>query len=448
MWYQEEKRRLKPWRCPMPVPIICLDDELRYFAERFRDQFSKPQYQYFVTVRLRLMLCEGRRTLSGRLREVGEHASLAGLSRFLSEASWSQQELVASWLRHFRQEMQFVVEAQRHRQQNQRPKRRGRPKQPLVTGYVIGDDSTMSKPKGRKMEGLGKHHSTTQDKRIAGHSLVLGLYVLLSRCCPLAPQLSRQEAACEAVEMVFQSKIDQMEALIRGFEPVKGTVTHVLLDSWYCAKRLWRAARERGFLITTGLKSNRWLRVTDETVERGWRWQQLSDYVAGLSEDDYVQMQWPRSGKTVYVHVITTSVRKLYRCQMVIVRHSLDTPLSQARFWASSDLEGDAQTLLAHIAARWDIEVLFGDGKEELGLDHYQLMSAVAIMRFWTLALLAYVFLEEERSRLQQQWQRPVTIGEARRESQRRNRRHVLYWLHQQLQSGVQPEALYELFAA
>ena len=163
--------------------MICLDDELRYFAERFREQFSKPQYQYFVTVLLGLMLCEGRRTLSGLLRTVGEHASLAGLSRFLSEAPWSQEDLVASWLRHFRHEMQFVVEAERHRQQSQRPKRRGRSKQPLVTGYVIGDDSTMSKPKGRKMEGLGKHHATTEDKRITGHSLVQGLYVLLGRSC-------------------------------------------------------------------------------------------------------------------------------------------------------------------------------------------------------------------------------------------------------------------------
>ena len=27
----------------MPVPIICLDDQLRQFAERFRQEFSKPQ---------------------------------------------------------------------------------------------------------------------------------------------------------------------------------------------------------------------------------------------------------------------------------------------------------------------------------------------------------------------------------------------------------------------
>jgi hypothetical protein len=414
-----------------------------HFAERFRDHFSKPQYQYFVTVLLGLMLCEGRRTLSGLLRAVAEPTSLAGLSRFLSEAPWSQEDLVASWLTHFRHEMQFVVEAERHRQQSQRPKRRGRPKQPLVTGYVIGDDSTMSKPKGRKMEGLGKHHSTTEDKRISGHSLVQGLYVLLDRSCPLAPQLYRQEAVCATEGVAFQSKIEQMDTLISKFEPVAGTVTHLLLDSWYCAKRLWRAARERDFLITTGLKSNRWLHVADETVEQGWRWQKLSDYV-----DDYVQMQWPRSGKTVYVHVLTTSVRKLYRCQIVIVRHSLDAPLSQARFWASSDLEGDAQTLLAHIAARWDIEVLFGDGKEELGLNQYQVMSATAILRFWTLAMLAYVFLEEEQHRLQQRGPRPVTIGEARREIQRRQRRLVLLWLFEQFQSGVQPDSLYDLFAA
>ncbi len=88
------------------------------------------------------------------------------------------------------------------------------------------------------------------------------------------------------------------------------------------------------------------------------------------------------------------------------------------------------------------------DGKEELGLDHYQIMSATALLRFWTLAMLAYVFLEEERQRLQTQEQRPITIGQARREIQRRLRRNVLLWLHAQFQSGVQPDALYDLFAA
>src|SRR5205085_1585213 len=260
------------------------------------------------------------------------------------------------------------------------------------------------------MAGLGKHHSTTYEQRIVGHSLVEGLYVLLERSCPLPPQLYRQQLTCEAEGVAFHSKIDLMLERIRTFEPVAGTRTHVLLDSWYCAKVLWKAARERDFLITTGLKSNRWLRIEDPTEEQGWRWQRLSDYTAHLQQSDYQRVKWPGSTQEVYVHVVTTRVRKLYQCQVVIVRQSLDAPLSETRFWAFRDLEADPATLLLHIAARWDIEVLFGDGKEELGLDQYQVMSATAIVRFWTLAILAYVFLEEESYRLQEQWQRHVTI--------------------------------------
>jgi DDE superfamily endonuclease len=432
----------------MPQPILCLDAEVRQFAERFRSVFSKPQYEYFVTVLLGLLECESRRTLSGIASKVAQPPSVSGLSRFFSESPWVAQALVVIWLEQFRQEMQPVVEAEREQQRQVQPRRRGRPKEPSVTGYLIGDDSTMSKPKGRKMEGLGKHHSTAHEQRIVGHSLVQGLYVLLDRRCPLAPQLYRQEKVCEKEEIAFQSKIALMETSIRTFEPVAGTKTHVLLDSWYCAKCLWRAARERDFLITTGLKNNRWLRIADDTVPQGWRWQKLSEYLASLTEPDFVQVSWPRGGKPVYVHVVSTRVRKLYCCQVVIVRHSLSAPLSQARYWASSDLEAEAETLLAHISARWDIEVLFADGKEELGLDQYQLMSAHALMRFWTLAMLVYVFLEQEQHRLHLAWQRSVTIGEARREVQRRHRHHVLQWLHEQFLSGVQLDSLFALFAA
>jgi len=136
--------------------------------------------------------------------------------------------------------------------------------------------------------------------------------------------------------VAFRSKIELMGQQIRAFEPVAGTRTHVLLDSWYCAKVLWKAARERDFLITTGLKSNRWLRIEDPTAERGWRWQRLSDYTAQLQASSYQRVKWPGSAHEVYVHVVTTRVRKLYQCQVVIVRQELSAPLSQARYWARS----------------------------------------------------------------------------------------------------------------
>ncbi len=295
----------------------------------------------------------------------------------------------------------------------------------------------MHKRRGKKMEGLGKHYSTTERRVLTGHSLVQALYVVAGRRCPLAPQLYRQKAVCEAEGVVFASKGDLMAERIRTFEPAADTHTHVLLDSWYSAKRIWSTAKARGCSISIGLKSNRLLRIADAQAKDGWRWQDLTTYASKRSESDYQQVVWPNqdgAGRVVWVHTVTTTVRNLGRCQVILVRDALDAPLKEVRFWASSDLDADAATLIRHLAVRWDIEVLFADAKELLGLDQYQVMSATAIVRFWTLVLAAYVFLEEERARLAATTQQHVTIGVAQRAIQRAHWVHLLNWLRQQFQ--------------
>ena len=111
-------------------------------------------------------------------------------------------------------------------------------------------------------------------------------------------------------------------------------------------------------------------RVADSTARQGWRWQKLTDYTAKLGKSDY---QWPKGDGTVYVHVVTTRIRKRYLCQVVIVRHSLGASLSQARDFACSDLEAEAATLLVHIAARWEIEVVL---PKSANIEAYQQYSA------------------------------------------------------------------------
>jgi hypothetical protein len=375
----------------MPVPIVCLDAGVRQWLETFRACLSKPQYQHFVTVLLGLLLCQETHTLTGLLRQVAGAPSVASVSRFLAQAPWQPERLAHLWWDRFRAQREPVVQAEREHQRQARPRPRGRPPEPVVTGYLIGDDSTMAKPKGTKMQGVGRHYAMTAGTPIPGHSLVQGLYVLLGRRCPRAPQLYQQQVVCQASAMPFRSKLDLMVELVQTCGPVAGTRTHVLADSWYAAKRLWRAARARGFLITTGLKANRAVRVPAPEAARGWRGQRLDDYAAGLRADDFTLVDWPRQSaadpRQVYVDVVSTRVRTLYRCQVIIVRPSLDAPASATRYWASSDRDADPLTLLGHIAARWDVEVLFADTKDLLGLDQYQLMTTTAIARFWTLVL-------------------------------------------------------------
>lgn len=242
-----------------------------------------------------------------------------------------------------------------------------------------------------------------------------------------------------------------MDAQIRTFQPLPYTATHVLLDSWYAAKRLWQTVRERGFQISTGVKSNRMLRVADPQASSGWRWEALMDYATRLTDADYQRVTWPSQEaepRQVWVHVVQTRVKKLYRCQVILVRETLDAPVKQVRYFASSDLPADVSTLVGHLAARWAVEVLFGDGKELLGLDQYQVMSADAIVRFWTLAWAAYTFLDEERAQLRAIWQRHVTLGEARREVQRAHWCHLIRWMHQEFLAGTTPEVVFDQLAA
>jgi SRSO17 transposase len=342
-----------------------------------------------------------------------------------------------------------LVEKEHARQAAERPKRRGHPSATVVTGYLIGDDSTQEKVSGESMGGLGHHYSSSEDKPVRGHSLVQGLYVLLGQRCPLLPRLYRQEKDCLSTDTTFRSKIHLMEDIIRRFEPVAQTSTHVLMDSWYTCKRIWRAARERDFLITSGLKSNRSLRIDDETAPSGWRWQHLSEYAASLPAHAWQKVTWPNGEhKTVFVHVISTRVRKLYRCQVVIIRPSLSCPPKAIRYWASSDLDADLMGLVKHIATRWEIEVFFEDTKDVLGIDHYQLMTTAAILRFWTLVMAAYVFLDEQRTRLSLEPEQPVSIGEARRSIQRTHACHLIDWIYLQFSHGRPPDILYETLVA
>lgn len=433
----------------MPTPIICLSESLRQFAESFRGCFSQRQLKYFVTVLLGLVECQERRTLSGLLRRVAARVSLPGLSRFLSKWPWSESELAAMWQARFRARAAQLVQAEHARQRAEQPKRRGHSKATEVTGSLIIDDSTHAKPKGRKMKGLGLHHSTTEKRRVKGHSLFSGFYELLGQRCPLAPQMYRQKATCEAEGVPFQSKIDMAVEQIQTFQPIEGTHTHVLIDSWYHCKRVRRAAQERGWDVSGGLKSNRKMQIIEADGVR--RCLNLTKYAAGLGQDDFEPVVWPsqQGGRAIYAHIVRTKIRKLGACQVLITRESLDEPLEQVRYWGTTLLDADIQTVVNVLAIRWGIEVMFEDNKDLPGSDHYQLLSDKAILRFWTLLACVSVFLDEQHARMQAaQLESHVTWGDARRAIQDMHQRNLLSWIYQQFWARTTPTEVYALLKA
>ena len=421
----------------MPQPVIVQDATLRQFARSLCAVFTLPQWKYFVTVLLGLLHCDETRTLSGLLRQVVISVTVSGLSRFLQKAPWSVRDLTAARQSRFNAQVAAEVAQAHAQQQAQHPPRRGRPRQTVVTGFLILDNSTHVKRYARAMAGQGWHYSSSDRRLMPGHSLFQSVYCLLGHQLPLTPQMYRQQSVCIQEGVPFQSKVDMAEHEIRTFTPPPGTHTHVLVDSWYTSHRIWRAARQRGWDITGGLKSNRRLRIVLPDGQRTWL--SLADYAAGRTLKDFQAVVWPNQegGQMVYGHLIRTRVKKLGACQVLIVKPTADAPQSQARYWATSRLQDNLEQVVAAAAQRWTVEALFADLKELMGSDHYQLRSAQAIVRFWALGLCLYQYLDEQRLRLQRECGRHVTLGEVRTWVRERHSDLLLRWLSLQFAAGA-----------
>jgi hypothetical protein len=417
----------------MPKPIVCLSEALRQYLEIFRPCFRKRQWKYFVTILLGLVECEERKTMTGMKRCVAAGISLSGLSRFMSKWPWSAEEVAQAWMKRFRELGAEKVQAEHERLKAKQPKSIGRPKATVVTGYLIFDDSVHAKPKGRKMGGLGQHFSNSEQCTVNGHCLFTGLYVLLGQRCPLPVQLYRQKAVCQREGVVFESKVAMATHQIETFEPVAGTQTHVLIDSWYHCRTVRQMAQKRDWDVSGGLKSNRVMRLIDEQGQR--QWCKLSAYAAQLKRDDWQEVTWPseQGGQKMYAHLVSTWVRKLGPTLVLITCHNLDEPLKSVRYWGSTLLNLSAQAFVDILAIRWHIETFFEYDKDLLGSDHYQLMTSQAILRFWTLVSCLLFFLEEQRAL---QNQPSFTCGDARRKLQEQHRLNFLLWLKEQFQAN------------
>jgi len=420
--------------------IINQDATLRNYLEAFRSIFSAPQWKYFETILMGLLHCDGSKTLSGMLRQVAVVVTMSGLSRFLISPAWSVAALEQVRYRQFQAQVQPLV-LQAHRdQKDRRARRRGRPQPTVVTGYLIMDDSTHAKRYYQKVEsGLGRHYSSTERRTVNGHSLFQAVYVIEEHQFPLTPTMYCQKSVCEQNGQAFFSKVDLAVQTVEAFEPLADTHTHVLVDSWYLSKRLWKAVRKRHWDLTGGLKSNRPIRLEDS--QGIVTWPTVSEYADSLTGEDFQAVLWPNQngGQIVYAHLLRTRVKKLGACQVLIIREKQNDPNSSTRFFATTRLKDTLEQVVDAAAKRWTVETLFADFKELMGSDQYQLHSAEAIRRFWALGLCLYQYLDSLRQRLQRLKNQHVSLGEARAWVITRHEDRQLDWICHLAKQGVKP---------
>jgi len=281
-----------------------------------------------------------------------------------------------------------------------------------------------------------------------GHSLFQGVYLVEGHQFPLEPEMYVQKAVCEREGIAFRSKVTLSLQAVEGFEPLPDTHTHVLVDSWYLNKALWKAVKGRGWDLSGGLKCNHKLHVLDPSTGR-FTWMRLDDFARDMGAEPFEAVAWPsQEGEQVaWACLLRTRIKKLGACQVLIVRPTADAPVSQTRFYITTCLEDTLEQVVATIAIRWTVEILFADFKELMGSDQYQLHTSEAIRRFWVLGLCLYQYLDGLRLRLERLRKQHVTLGETLTWLRQRHSDMALDWVCRLAFRGASPQQIQAEFA-
>ena len=77
----------------------------------------------------------------------------------------------------------------------------------------------------------------------------------------------------------------------------------------------------------------------------------------------------------------------------ILARRSIDDPTDLAYYFCYSNKPTNLEELVHVAASRWTVEECFQTGKNEAGLDHYQVRDYTAWYKHMTLSMIALAFL-------------------------------------------------------
>lgn len=220
----------------------------------------------------------------------------------------------------------------------------------LQDGYLIIDDTVISKQFAKKIENVSWIFDSKIGKSILGLNLVLIAWSNGKLTIPLALKVYQKNNG--------KSKIDLACELLEEVKKLKIKPKYVVFDSWYAAAKVFKTSKECHCKFVTQLKNNRTLNgVPLREIQRNPYWIIEGRLNGGL--------------------------------KVIVVRHG-------AKYFATNDLSLSKQDILSCYRGRWEIETAFRVLHSKLGFDQCQSRKLEAQAAHFHLCLMAYIVLENE----------------------------------------------------
>lgn len=246
--------------------------------------------------------------------------------------------------------------------------------QPLVsleTGYLIGDDSLLSKKYSRENELAKKQYSGNAHGLVNGICLVNLLWTSGKEYIPVDYRIYRKENDGKTKNDHFQDML--RKAKKRGFTPL-----YILTDAWYSGvENLKLITKDLHWNFISSLKSNRLVSVTKGIYIS------VSDLALA---DKQVRKVWLKE----YGHVLV--------CKLVDTNGDIT-------YLATNDLAlTDYDSFIGHCDHRWKIEEFHRGIKQTTGIEKCYATTASSQKTHIFASFIAFVKLETARIKEHVSW--------------------------------------------
>ncbi|MCI0350589.1 MAG: transposase [Acidobacteriales bacterium] len=259
---------------------------------------------------------------------------------------------------------------------------------PPAHELIAAQDASFIPKSGKKTYGLDKFYNGSASRPERGLEISAlaivdvtqkGAYVASVAQTPSTPELQKEQADA--------TRLDQAIRQMQAARPHLPTVVRYLAaDGWYAKKKYIDAVIEEGLHPVTKLRSdaNMRFRYTGGPTGKQGRpkiydgkvgWQDLSRFdkvdlsTLSLEED---------SGIEVYTAELYHVTLKRWTRTVVLVWHTADGKRHHA-ILATTDLNCTAADVLRMYQARFQLEFLFRDGKQQAGLTECQARNKEAL---------------------------------------------------------------------
>jgi len=235
---------------------------------------------------------------------------------------------------------------------------------------LIIDDTTCPRD-GKKIEGLGWHHSG--DGLIKGLCAVTAVVRAAGRtwAWDVVGYVSRKSVSAE----VFRSKIKIALGIIMSARKKLGMSVVVLMDSWYSCVEILKAVALCGWTYIAAVKTNRMFIVDGKKTP-------VRNLAKGPRDYRTVRLSKKRRFRVAKRIVLLPQVGMV---ALFICKHHDVT-----RFFITNNLGLTPRQMVHEYDERFEIEFFHKDIKQHLGFGELFVRSRHCAQKHWTLVAVAY----------------------------------------------------------